>query len=148
MIVVPFLPGHLEALIARLDSKIGIGAGGMTYGQQLFRPGLTYSAIGEDGHILGSGGISPLHNGVGDAWALFSVEMQPGAARTWVHIDQAVRRFLHSHLGKDFRRIQTVVRSDFEHGHKWAKRLGFGEPQLLDGWGPEGADYHLYRMMG
>jgi hypothetical protein len=147
MIVTPFIPGHLDALIARIDAKLGIVTGGKDYGRQLFVPGLAYTALGEDGHILGSGGIAPIHDGVGDAWALFSVKQEPGASRTWVQIDRAVRLFLHSHLGKDFRRIQTVVKTDFEHGHKWARRLGFSDPQTMRKWGPDGADYDLYSMV-
>jgi len=144
MMVVPYIPAHLDALLLRADSKLGLLSGGEDYANQLFRPGLSYAALGDDGTILGALGVVPLHAGVGDAWGMFSVP--PGASRAWVWIDRNVRLFLHKHAGTTFRRIQTVVRSDFEHGHKWVKRLGFGEPQLLDGWGPEGADYHLYRL--
>ena len=150
MKITPFLPGHFDALLARADAKIGILANrdSSSYGRLLFRPGLCYSAMTDEGKLLGSGGIAPIHDGVGDAWAAFSVDMSPGASRTWVAIDRAVRDFLDGHIGNDFRRIQTVVRSDFDPGHVWATRLGFTEPRRLDAWGPEGADYDLYRMIG
>lgn len=148
MKVVPFIPGHADAIMARADAKIGILSGEsiLSYGRMLFAPGLSYSAMTDNGKLLGSGGIIPLHRGVGDAWAVFSTEMEPGASRQWLRVDRAVRLFLHGHLGKDFWRLQTYVRSDFEHGHKWAARLGFTSPAQLHRWGPDGADYHLYGM--
>lgn len=145
MMVVPFLPHHIEALVGRDDAREVLGhvpdLG--DYGRALFAPGLSFSGT-ENGFLVGCAGVVPLHPGLAEAWALFSVA--PGASRLWLQIHRAVLGFLNSE-GRRFRRIQTAVKDGFEPGHVWARKLGFGNPVLLDQWAPDGSDYWLYRRI-
>ncbi len=45
------------------------------------------------------------------------------------------------------RRIETVVRTSFEQGHRWAEMLGFDSEGLLRRYAPDGSDYTMYSRL-
>lgn len=77
-------------------------------------------------------------------------------AEFWMFIDArigrwgllALHRTLKARLAQvPYRRIQTVVRQDFENGKRWAAMMGFLNEGLMEKYGPEGTSYYRYALV-
>lgn len=135
--IVAFKPHHLESLRLQ-DSQAVVQPmlADPTYGESLVEAGPAYSAVDGDA-VFACAGLFPLWDGRACAWALIAAE----AGQHFVAIHKAVRRALTLHA---FRRVETVVRTDFAAGHRWARMLGFQREATMRGYAPDGHDYDLY----
>ena len=75
-----------------------------------------------DGKPVGAAGVIPLHGDCALAWAMLGADAGPHLRG----ITRAVRKALDI---SPYQRIEMRVLYDFEEGHRWAKLLGFGEPE-------------------
>ncbi|MCP4328432.1 MAG: hypothetical protein GY791_08350 [Alphaproteobacteria bacterium] len=137
MRIVPFRAAHFDRLDLQAAQRFTMPYLTSGHGRFLETAGPAYSAIA-DGHVVGCAGLIPVwqHRAIG--WALLS---DAGPAR-FHSIHRTVRRHLDA---ASTRRIEIYVRSDHEHGHRWARALGFRfECGPLCRFDPGGNDYDVY----
>lgn len=89
-----------------------------------------------DGDPIMCGGTLEQWPGRHIAWALFSKT----AGRHMTYITRHTLDYLARAKG----RIETVVRADYEKGHRWAALLGFERESYLVAYGPAGEDHVGY----
>jgi hypothetical protein len=88
--------------------------------------------------VLACGGLSPLGHDRWAAWLFAS----PLDRRGWVKVAHAFRGLT---VEVRARRVEANVRADADPGvMRFAERLGLSHEGLMKGYGPDGADYHLY----
>ena len=137
MIVVPFLPSHLNELV--VHSYMGHIQSEMT-GEyaELLLSGPAYTVL-IGGEAIACGGIIQVAKNRWDAWALLSDD----SGRSMLGITRAVNKFLTENKKP---RIETHVRDDFMVGHKWMKMLNFKceTPNGMENYGDDGHNYYLY----
>lgn len=137
MRIVPFKPEHLEVLALQQEQEymrpyLGI----IGYGKWLAVEGKSFT--GMDGErVLFCAGVLPMWEGRGEAWALFSSDLQ----RHFLKIHNAVRRFF---AICDVRRIEANVQADSECARRWMRMLGFEPEGNMPGYWPDGRDAVRY----
>lgn len=92
-----------------------------------------------DGVPVGMAGVTPVSSGRYQAWSLLADHAGPHM----LTITRYVRSFLNC---LNVRRVEMLVRHDYEKGHKWALALGFVNetPDGMNGYGVNGETYSLY----
>lgn len=94
-----------------------------------------------EGEVLAIAGILPRWQGCGMAWTWLG----HGWRRHARLITDAVRAGLEA---TEYDRLEAAVRVDYARGHAWMRRLGFElETPVAKRWGPDGADYSIYRRL-
>jgi hypothetical protein len=138
--VVPYKPEHLTSMVLQPDQA---------YLRAFITPEVAsavaaheaFSALDEDGDVLGSAGVIKLWEGRGMAWAYLSVN----ARNYMLPITKAVRRFL---AICPLRRVEMTVDAEFAEGHRWANMLGFKlECGRMRAYRPDGGACSLYAMV-
>lgn len=71
-----------------------------------------------DGHPVACGGVMPVWDGRGYAWALMGTDSGP----YMLHITRAVKRGLRI---TPYQRVEMAVDATFDAGCRWAEMLGF-----------------------
>ena len=104
--------------------------------------GLAYVLDEGDGQIPAAAGIIPMWQGVGHAWALFSLEVK--RPRTFLQIDQMCRRLLPIMLSGRFWRVQATVIAGHAKSIEWAERLGMAYEGTHRKYGTDGADHMMF----
>jgi RimJ/RimL family protein N-acetyltransferase len=96
-----------------------------------------------DGRVIGAAGVHPIHEGVGQAWALLSPEVR--RAKFFLHreVKRRMRELLELGL---FHRLEIIVHSNFAEAIIWADRLGFIFEGISPMYGPDGSDYHRFGL--
>lgn len=103
--------------------------------------GHSFTAKDHDGKVLAMGGIVPMWDNVGEAWAIFCGELKD----KFLCVHNFAREFLKT---APFHRIQMTVVYDFKNGHRWARLLGFSkEADRLAGYLPDGRDVSMYALV-
>lgn len=140
----PYHPDHVAGLRlqdAQSGQRITELMTQPDYAGSIAVPGLAWSALSNDGCVLGCAGILPQWPGRAQAWALIGCDMPSNA---WTAIVRQSWRILgQAHL-YGYSRIEAQVLASFEPGVRFARLLGFNPEALLERWGPEGADYLQY----
>lgn len=152
MMVMPFLPDHLRIMEprARECELFGVTGGPEGFAARAME-GTAYTALIEDGTVVGALGVMPfLPRGrfsgeVGHAWGVFS----PLLPQYRKSIYASVKKFLTYVMDfNEYRRIQATT----QHGHPEAERfvqhLGFvlETPAGMRGYGHEGETYYLWAL--
>lgn len=97
-----------------------------------------FTALTQEGEVLGCAGVVEFWEGRGEAWAAFN----PNCKNYFILLHKMVKRFLEI---APFTRIEAVVDLDFPEGHRWIKTLGFElEAPLMRGYTVTGKDSALY----
>jgi len=117
MIIVPFLPMHLEGFEPQEMQKEVLGFMSKTnYGEFLFNSGEAYTVL--DGDVVACGGICPVSETRGVAWAVLSKNTK---AKHMIYLTkQVIKKFNQS----SFERIEAIISYDFINGNRWAKIMG------------------------
>lgn len=137
MIVVPFIPVHLEGLKVHKYMDHMNGDMNEEYGEFLASfPAFT--ALVDD-EVVMCGGV--VQGGV-NRWQIWAL-MSEKTGKHMVQITRETKKFLET---MSLPRVETHVRSDFKAGHRWLKMLGFinETPNGMKAWGDEGKDYCQY----
>ncbi|NLS27930.1 hypothetical protein S2M10_29320 [Sphingomonas sp. S2M10] len=142
--VAPFNPHDLGAMVPQpaqvelahlsADQRVAFGAGLAARGQCF--------TIREwaEGPVLFCGGVAEVHARYASLWSVFDQD----AGRHLLAIERRTVRFLRM---LHYRRIDTLVRAEFEAGHRWVLRLGFElEGHVLQDYFEDGGAACLYRM--
>lgn len=118
MIVVPFIPVHLEGFVAQkeqgLVNKYMLSE---DYIDVITNYGPAFTGLVSGVPVIVSG-VLQVHPHIGMAWAILSEECRN-------HLLPATRAVASFLEGYKMSRIETAVKRDFAQGHRWAKMLGF-----------------------
>lgn len=136
MMIVPFVPTHLESLVLQ-PSQVGFTKYfDAAYGPALQSGGPCFTGV-EGDEVIGCAGVIRQWDNRAIAWALLSGV----SGRSFPRIHKAVSRFLDS---TEFRRIEAFVDAEFEQGHRWVQMLGFEREGYMRAFNPDGRDAVLY----
>ena len=102
--------------------------------------GPAYSLI-VDGEIVGSAGIVLLDWNRGEAWALLSSLFYRYKKTAYSAIVKMLDQIIQE---KKLRRVQALIKPDFEEAKRMAEHLGFKCEGLLAAFGPNGEDLLMY----
>ena len=111
-------------------------------------PGMAFTGLaktrGLNSEILGVAGLSPLWNGVAQAWVVVGL----GVKKHRFFLHRNVLKYLDI-LAKthSLRRIQATVPCFSDGNLSWIESLGFELESKLKGFGPDGKDHFMYRKM-
>lgn len=88
---------------------------------------------------IGAAGVIPMHGECALAWAMLGAEAGP-------YLTQITRKVREVLDNMPYKRVEMRVIYDFEEGHRWARLLGFGEPEAprMRKSGARGEDETLY----
>lgn len=139
MILVPFLPVHLEGFeLQEAQAWLTPYLTTPEYIATLTAFGEAFSLIVNE-RVLGCGGLAVLSKNRAQAWAL----VHKDAGRTLFGATKIVKQYLDS---KPYLRIETPVKTSFDAAHRWAKMLGFKNetPNGMQKWGDDGENYSSY----
>lgn len=139
MEIVAFKPEHVSQMSVQAVQKIEMVGYDTPEYLGMLAQHCSYTGI-SNGKVIASAGFFPIWNNRYYAWALLSDEIKPYEMIT---ITRAVKR------GMDLlcnARIEAVVQSEFEIGHRWMKVLGFNRetPEPMRKYFPHGGDAVLY----
>jgi len=142
MQLVPFVREHLVDLAEDDEGNPGRQLVGdwKSMVDRSIAPELSWSGI-HNGHLVGCGGIIPIWDGVAECWLV-------GGWRLGTHRLSAVRA-LTATLARQvkeqqLRRLQAVVRADWDEAVRFVEFLRFEREGLLRGYGPDGSDHYVY----
>jgi len=97
-----------------------------------------------DGKLIASIGIIVPYPGLGEAWAVITPLGHQHALWLHRHVKSGI---LSLSEALKLRRLQATVKANFPEGRRWAESLGFVAEAILEGWGPDGSDYVMYKRM-
>lgn len=97
-----------------------------------------------DDLIIGSGGVTILWPGVGEAWILQSIFAGQYPLASFRAIREGLKAGIRSH---GLRRIQSVVHHSIPRDQRWVVRLGFDFEGIMSRYGPEGDTYLRYALL-
>lgn len=95
-------------------------------------------ALEVDGRVLAIGGITRMHEGVGEVWGLLA----PAIHAHPIFLHKAGRRLVAA--GHTYRRLQATAAARDLRACRWLARLGFEREGLMRAFGPDGADHVRY----
>ena len=139
MIIVPFQAEHVEQITVQSSQICEINWFGSPEYIKSLESGIAYTGI-VDGVVMACAGLMQIWPGRYYAWALLTDQMSP---HHMIAITRAVRRGLHLIPNA---RVEAIVQSDFEMGHRWMGLLGFTRetPEPMRRYYPDGQDAVLY----
>lgn len=139
MIVVPFIPAHLEGF--ELQKKQAFIHKYMTdpkYVKVMTDYGEAHTGI-EGGKPVVIAGMYQPHNHIGCVWALLSKDCNQYLLAATRHI----KKWLDS---SNISRLETAVHRDFLEGQRWANMLGFTRETNEHGMKNFGVDDGIYDL--
>ena len=138
MIIVPFLPTHLEGFEIQDAQKDIAGHINREYGEMLSQSVEAYSGM-VDGQMMACAGVMEVMPHRAVAWSL----IRPDIGKHMIVATKEIKKFLDR---QPYQRLETPVRRDFEQGHRWAQMLGFinETPDGMRYYGADGDTYDLY----
>lgn len=116
----PCKPEHI-ALIRPQDHDKPAIAGYLTPASRAMMENSFAISAWVDNRCVGAAGIVHCHGVTALAWAVLGADAGP-------YLTQLTRRVRNAIDISPYKRIEMRVLYDFEEGHRWAKLLGFGEP--------------------
>lgn len=139
MIIVPFQAAHVSQMSVQTAQQIELIGFCEPDRLSFLENQFSWSGVIDD-VVVGSAGLYEIWPGRHYAWALLSDQLNP---HQFVRLTRCVRRALD--LLPDAR-VEAVVQSDFEMGHRWMRALGFKRetPFPMRRYFPHGGDAILY----
>lgn len=139
----PFVPSDLDRLELQACQRDWLAAEGITvdarYGQMLADCGPAWTVVDGD-RLLGCAGFAEAAPHWAIVWALLAASV----GRGMVAFTRAARERL---AAAPYRRVDAMVRSDFEQGRRWAEMIGLKRHTTIELWGPLGVDHELYEQV-
>ena len=140
--VVEFIPEHLEDILrGQLNNEKNrptkiVG----DVSANLVVPDMSFSAI-LNGHLIGSCGIMPYWDGVGEAWICATERIYEHNIDCARMIKSGLKDVIESY---DLHRVQGMMRADWPELKKWAAFLGMKHEGTMRKFGANGEDYDRY----
>lgn len=132
--VLPYRPGDADALDLCVQQRSDFDNPVMTEVVDLLAShGRAFTLRDKAGRVLMIAGVAQIDPGYGHCWAFQSSFSGP-------HMPWITRRVQH-YLGTimaSHRRLEMMVRADFEAAIRWAQLLGFSEEGLMPKAAPDG----------
>lgn len=135
MKIVPFQPEHALTIDMQEWQADAVNEMSPTYAQSLAACGPAFTALDGD-TVVACGGCAKMWADRHIIWTLLSKD----ARKHMTGVTRAGRRLLELQSG----RIEAIVRSDFEQGHRWAKMCGMKFHHHEEKFLPGGRDADIY----
>ena len=136
--LVPFKTSHVESIHwLEREHMLLIGYQALALYEQ--NPGWTGLC---NGRFVGAGGIIRHYPGLGEGWAIAGPLVRAGHTTFFHRTIKKAMINLAPTLG--VRRLQILVRAQFEVSHDWVQRLGFTREATLVRYGIKGEDMVMY----
>ena len=97
-----------------------------------------------DGKIIGCAGVGLMWDGVGEAWAVLSHDIE--LHRLWFH-RTARRGLVMLMAAMNLHRLQASVRIDIERNCRWLEAFGFVREGIMHGYAPDKTDCVRYALV-
>lgn len=94
-----------------------------------------------DHHIVACGGVFLLEWHKAEAWVLLSTFFYRYVKTAFREIKGYLKEIIKAY---DLRRVQALVRPNFDSGKRLMYHLGFQEEGILRAYGPSGEDYSMF----
>lgn len=140
--LIDFEPEHAEELftksttLATADSKFAL----RNWLDRLERKDRAFTLM-DNGHLVVSGGIYPIWDGMAEAWLIPSDEMP----RYKLKMIKILREHIDLITAEDgLRRLQATVRADYPVALRFIEFMGFKKEGLMKNFGPDGTDHFMY----
>lgn len=137
MIVVPFIPAHLEVIALQEEQAYLRDLLSERYTDALLA-GPAYTAVdGED--VLACAGVVRITYNRYQAWAIVGQNV----GKNLLPITREIKSFFER---ADIPRVEATVLMSFDNGHRWAEMLGFKNetPNGMERYGDDDQNYCLY----
>lgn len=135
MKIVPFEPSHLVGIdLQEWQSEI-TGELSPGYATSLASAGPAFTGIDGD-VVVFCGGCAKMWEGRHIVWSMLS----KCSARHLISITRAAKRLIEMQSG----RIEAIIRSDFDQGHRWARMCGLSFHHHEERFLPNGRDADIY----
>lgn len=135
MRVVPLESAHVHALARTL--QVGQRINYEVDAETLPKMGEGFAGLIDD-KVIFAVGRAKLWEGRYELWAMLSVD----ACKHMVWVTRVAKRLLTLCAGE--RRLEIIVKSDFEAAHRWATMLGFRLHHHEERFMPDGSDADIY----
>ncbi|ARS27613.1 hypothetical protein [Sphingomonas sp. KC8] len=137
--IIPFEPIDLTRIRVQAEQSIEtMGGAALTveHGDYLAAAGPAYTVLRHRVPVVAAGVVEndAYH---ATAWAVLSGDIGVGI----VALTRAIGRFL---ACDEYVRVDTLVRTDFVRGHRWARMLGFQREGTLHRWRAGTTDFDMY----
>jgi hypothetical protein len=145
LIAIPFQPHHLANMdVARHQrGLVDLMGGDLLHATgNWLAAGPAYSLIA-DGRIVAAGGVFPWAKWRGQAWAYVG----GGFAQRREAFVPFMVEFLDERQAHGMHRIEAVVSLVPMYPRRFAERLGFEKPRLMDRYNPDGTDALMYARL-
>ena len=105
--------------------------------------GPCFSAI-LDGRVIGSAGIMTMWPGVGEAWLLFSKEVENHKRFVYETVTEYLITLV---CDLDLRRVQAHCNANLPVAIRFLEQMGFEREGLMRKYGTDGSDHYLYSIV-
>ncbi len=139
MYIVPFKKEHFDFFLEKgiTDKKLEVVIS-PSHGKQIESHSDTYTLLNDFDEPVVIGGIRQFWFNRGEAWLLFSSQI---VKKDVLRLHKIVKSFLNL---TPYKRVEIVVDSDNESGHRLAKIYGFKKEGLMRAYRSDGGDTVLY----
>lgn len=134
--IVPFKPEHLTAIEVQGHQALVRPLLSQPEYIAALQTGPAYSAIDDDGVVIGCAGLIIHWSGRAHGWTILCGDLKHNHRMLFIH------REIVAYLRRcSIRRIECVVQSNFRSGHRWVRLLGFKrETYRMKGYMPDGGE--------
>lgn len=142
MIIVPYQPFHLQALVLQPHQQyLQVNLDNPQYADYLAAAGPAWSGFDkETGDIYGCMGFCEMTKGRALGWALF----HENVGKKLLIVHKAVKRFINS---STYHRIEVTIDPKFEESVRWAEALEFEFEGRLSQYTPDKRDMDMYALI-
>lgn len=139
--VIPFEPEHIKGLELLIADKETVALCNSPECLQTLKDiGPCYTAMTQDGRVIGAAGVRPITLKTFEAWAIVGKEAKI-YAKSFV---KAINQFMQTMFENDAAdRFQATVRMSFPEGHRFVRILKFLPEGILKNY-DMGEDYMMY----
>lgn len=144
--LVPFITEHADDLWKR-PGPLAYAERGAGMKRELVarmaQLGHSFSLL-TNGHLVASGGVYPIWEGMGEAWFIGSELVKPHRRRVVMQLREHIDELT---TDNNYKRVQATARTDFKVAQRFLEFLGFEREGLMRRYGPDGADHYLYARL-
>lgn len=135
MRLIPFATGHVEDLATERKDMV-------RWKEMLSHvvPELSYTGV-LNGHLIGSGGVVPMWDGVAEAWFVGSWRLSKNRFAAVRTLQKTMLELMDANA---INRLQAHVRADTPEAVRFIEFLGFEREGLLREYGPDRTDHYVY----
>lgn len=142
--IIPFEVEHALNLDVRgFDKSMQNNKRFLEWAEMNCSGGPAFSGIMND-KIIGCGGVRIIWDGVGEAWALFSEDINRYTKEAYYYINKFLNIIIKD---QNLHRVQAHIRTDVPVFARYIENLGFKREAVLEKFDTDKQDYYLYALI-